>query len=388
MIFYNLLDMKNPCVQNSLKEEFPKIFKNYINESQKYTEKEKKIILNNFEKLLKTNMNILFLGRTGVGKSSTINDLFKMNVANINFVKSCTNEITKYKLGNLNIYDSPGLGESKEKDEYYKKIIIDFLEQKDSSGNQLIDMVVYIFDASSRDNAESITFINEILTPILGGESKRLLIALNKIDIVDGGFYFNKELNKPEIELENRLKEKIKYLKSKLNLDFEIIYYCAGIEYGKNKIQPYNINSFFEYWSKNVSEEKRKIILLNLKEDNFKKENISYETIKNVSKITLGIGLGLLGIAGICVVGARAISLIHTILNSQIFLKGLEFCRAFAESQNSLKHSLSISYLVCSCANCESKRFAEGFNFMVNFVSEKKDSIKNSKGLISSLFRY
>lgn len=174
MIFYNLLDMKKPYDQNSLKEEFPKIFKNYINESQKYTEKEKKNILNIYEKLLKTNMNILFLGRTGVGKSSTINSIFKMNVANINFVKSCTNEITKYKLGNLNIYDSPGLGESKEKDEKYKKNIIDLLEKKDSSGNGLMDMVVCIFDASSRDNAESITFINEILTPILGGESKRL----------------------------------------------------------------------------------------------------------------------------------------------------------------------------------------------------------------------
>lgn len=129
--------------------------------------------------------------------------------------------------------------------------------------------------------------------------------------------------------MENRLKEKIIYLKSKLKVEFEIIYYCAGIELGKNKILPYNINSFFKYWSKNISEEKRKIILLNLNENNFKKENDSWETIKNVSEITLGIGLGLLGIAGICVVGAGTISLIYKILNSQIILKGIEFCQIF-----------------------------------------------------------
>ena len=123
---------------------------------------------------------------------------------------------------------------------------------------------------------------------------------------------------------------------------------------------PYNINSFFKYWSQNVSEEKRKIILLNLNEDNFKKENDSWETIKNVSEITLGIGLGLLGIAGICVVGVGTISLIHKILNSQIILKGIEF-------------------LYCSCDDCKARRIAEGFNLMLNFVSETKTQLKIQK---------
>lgn len=117
------------------------------------------------------------------------------------------------------------------------------------------------------------------------------------------------------------------------------------------------------------------------------KKNDSWETIKNVSEITLGIGLGLLGIAGICVVGVGTISLIHKILNSQIILKGIEFCQIYHETQNSFKHSLSTSYLDCSCDDCKARRIAEGFNLMVNFVSETKNSIKNSKGLLSSLFK-
>ncbi len=83
-------------------------FTEFVSNSDKYTEEVKQVKIN-------SECNILFLGRTWVGKSSTINALFNISKANINFVEVYTNTITKQKLGKLNIYDSPGLGESKKK---------------------------------------------------------------------------------------------------------------------------------------------------------------------------------------------------------------------------------------------------------------------------------
>ncbi len=106
------------------------------------------------------------------------------------------------------------------------KEIINLLNEKDNSRKELIDKIVYIFDVFSRDYSELISFINEKLMLLLGGEYKRFLIALNKIDIVNFGFYFNKTKNEPEKVLENRLKEKIESVKKKVKKDYDILLLC------------------------------------------------------------------------------------------------------------------------------------------------------------------
>ena len=70
------------------------------------------------------------MGRTGVGKSSTINAFFGTKYAKTDSIKPCTDEIYTYDFKNLKIYDSPGLGESKEKDEKTKKEIFNLLQKK------------------------------------------------------------------------------------------------------------------------------------------------------------------------------------------------------------------------------------------------------------------
>ena len=98
--------------------------------SKAFTSEETKEISEIYHKLQETEVNILFMGRTGVGKSSTINAFFGTNYAKTDSIKPCTDEIYIYDFENLKIYDAPGLGESKEKDEKTKKDIFNLLQKK------------------------------------------------------------------------------------------------------------------------------------------------------------------------------------------------------------------------------------------------------------------
>ena len=153
--------------------------------SKAFTPEETKEISEFYHKLQETEVNILFIGRTGVGKSSTINAFFGTKYAETDSIKPCTDEIYIYDFKNLKIYDSPGLGESREKDEKTKTEIFNLLQKKNGKGEGLIDLIFFVFDANSRDYSESYILINEFLSKLVDN-SKRIILALNKIDLVEG----------------------------------------------------------------------------------------------------------------------------------------------------------------------------------------------------------
>ncbi len=83
-------------------------------------------------------LNILIVGGSGSGKSSTIRALLKANnpqeEKNMPLVgegaKPMTMDIEKYEINkNITIYDSPGLGDG-QKDEQHKRKIQDLLQEK------------------------------------------------------------------------------------------------------------------------------------------------------------------------------------------------------------------------------------------------------------------
>ena len=60
-------------------------------------------------------------------------------------------DIQKFDLDNLVLWDSPGLGDGKEKDIEHSKGIIKKLNELDDNNKRLIDMVLVLLDGSSRD---------------------------------------------------------------------------------------------------------------------------------------------------------------------------------------------------------------------------------------------
>lgn len=136
-----------------------------------YGEKAKR--LSRLIKVRNKKTNIMLVGSTGAGKSSIVNTLFNMDVAKVGVgVDSETMAITKFELDNLVLWNTSGLGDGVENDERITRDIIEKLNELDEDGVPLIDLVVVILDASSKDLDTSYDLINNVLIPCLGEEVK------------------------------------------------------------------------------------------------------------------------------------------------------------------------------------------------------------------------
>lgn len=225
------------------------------------SKKTESIIKEAIQILIKREVNLLIVGETGVGKSSTIQALFDIDVEVGAGMKPTTMEISKYHKENLTIYDSPGLGE--EKDEEHRRKILNLLEKKDSEGKMLIDLVLVLLDFSHRDFGTAYKFINEVIPRELKQEG-RVVVALNKCDKVDIGEW-NKEENKPDTEMKEYLDGQIKVVQERIEQggDFKlgdfIVYYSAGKHNAKGERtrEPYNVVELFCYIMEHIPTQKR-----------------------------------------------------------------------------------------------------------------------------------
>lgn len=249
----------------------------------KGSDEEKADQLKRLRKFCDTETNIMIVGATGCGKSSTINALFacgeedevptedeasseddisaeivkKSKVVEVAKVGSKadpeTKDIEKFKIGNLVLWDTPGLGDGTEIDKHHKELITELLREEDEDGNALIDLVLVIMDGSSRDLGTSYKILNEVIIPELNGENERILVALNQADIaMKTGRHWDYEKNEPDETLLNFLNEKVQSIKERIkedsNLDIEPVYYCAGYEEESGDVvRPYNLSKLLYY---------------------------------------------------------------------------------------------------------------------------------------------
>ena len=216
-------------------------------------EESKNQLLTNLIKFQSNELHILIVGACGCGKSSTINALFNMEIAEVGYgVDPETQKISVYKLDNLYLHDSPGLGESTEKDKEHIKKIETALKEVDHDGNAVIDVVLVIVDGSHRDMKSSFELINDVIIPNLQ-HKERILIGINRCDLALDGRGWVQEYNYPNEELLQRLNEKAesvrKRIKNDTGVDVEPVFYSA--------LHKYNISKLLSYIIKNAPVAKR-----------------------------------------------------------------------------------------------------------------------------------
>lgn len=246
------------------------------------SESDKNKLLKNFLKLEEQKINIMITGATGCGKSSTINALFNMDIAKVGNLDPETMDIVMYDLENLILWDTPGLGDGK-RDIGFMKDIADKLNERNENGELLIDLVIVILDANTRDLGTSYKLINEVIIPNLGTEKEnRILVALNRSDIAlsERKPHWNYEENKPDAELTEFLEKKVisvhDRIKEGTGIDVTPIYYCAGYKDDDEEQRPYNLSKLFYYIIKSIPKEKRLSFAGNINNDKGKwKDNDS-----------------------------------------------------------------------------------------------------------------
>lgn len=173
---------------------------------------------------------ILFFGKTGVGKSSTINKLFDLKLATDDSIACTTSPQPELiYLGNnrAQVVDMPGIGESIADDEKYMSYYEEWIPKT--------DLLVWIIQADTRAYKRDEIFLGKLLH--LFKPSISLIIGLNKIDCLgvdEGEKPFNTEVGKPSQNQIRRVDEKID--------DVYKIFKCAVSEklvFEKNQIVPY-----------------------------------------------------------------------------------------------------------------------------------------------------
>ena len=315
----------------------------------KGTDEEKKRLLKRLRTFCNTETNIMLVGATGCGKSSTINALFACGeedetpdeeditsetVKKSKYVEVAkvgskadpeTKDIEKYKIGNLVLWDTPGLGDGTEIDKHHKEVITELLREQDEDGNVLIDLVLLILDGSTRDLGTSYKILNDVIIPELHGENERILIALNQADIaMKTGRHWDYDKNEPDEVLIQFLNEKVESIKTRIkegsNLDIEPVYYCAGYkEESGDIVHPYNLSKLLYYIMNAMPAHKRVAVMegINTNSENYEhnddEENYNegvkasfYESFDYISDgVDTGaeIGGAILGIPG-AIVGA------------------------------------------------------------------------------------
>lgn len=204
-------------------------------------------------------LDVLLVGGTGTGKSTTLNALFGLSVAKVGTgVDPETQNISSYQLHDfLRFHDSAGLGDGKVADHNHAKNIREELLKtitRDGQCYGFIDLTLVLLDGGSRDLGTAFRLLETVVLEIMDPE--RVIVAINQADMAMKGRYWNATLNKPEPLLLEFLEAQAQSVQQRIKESIGVtiskpIYYSA--QFG------YNIHAVIDHIIQHLPKNRRKI---------------------------------------------------------------------------------------------------------------------------------
>lgn len=165
-------------------------------------------------------LQAIIIGKTGYGKSTTINSLFGMDIAETSQNSACTRCVQSFEFminprNYLSIADFPGIGESTVRDvEYFK------LYKKIESRS---DAIIYLLRADTRDYSADISVVNDLFTERATRE--KIIFCLNYCDKIEP--ISRRGFDSPSRQQEENIFRKINEIKNIFNPRNDVIPYSA-----------------------------------------------------------------------------------------------------------------------------------------------------------------
>lgn len=184
----------------------------------------------NFEEKSVFQLQVMFIGKTGYGKSTTLNKIVGKNVFDTSDVESCTKDlysanyrINKEKNYFLALCDLPGVGESSSADKQYYEWYRDMLNRS--------HCVVYVLRADQRDFAiDEVLFSQMFPTKQM---KQKVIVALNYADKVEP---INRSGKISDVQIKN-LNRKIEVIENLFQINSDnIMYYSAMDNFNLDKL--------------------------------------------------------------------------------------------------------------------------------------------------------
>lgn len=188
--------------------------------------------------------DVMVTGVTGAGKSTTLNALFQKEVSKVGRgVEPETMTLDSYKLNDsFRLWDTPGLGDGKQKDKEHAKKLIDLLYKDYEIENKthgFIDLVLVIIEGSNRDMGTTYKLLNEIIVPNF--QKDRIFVAINQADVAMKGRYWDFDNKKPMVKLKSFLEDQASSIQRRVKEATGVdiirpIYYSAEYDYNIDKL--------------------------------------------------------------------------------------------------------------------------------------------------------
>lgn len=132
------------------------------------------------------------MGKTGVGKSSLCNALFRSEVCAVNAVEACTRQPQRVRLrfGShyLTLVDLPGVGESQARDGEYRELYRELMPQ--------LDMVLWVLKADDRAFSVEEQFYQTVFAQY-SGTLPPILWVINQVDKTEPAEQWNWQSAQP-----------------------------------------------------------------------------------------------------------------------------------------------------------------------------------------------